>query len=82
MPTIAAEIAAMHGVTVADQIGPSRIATIARARHHAMWRMYQEPHLSLTMIGRYLGGRDHTTVLYGIRRHQLRIDLQVASEAA
>ena len=44
------------------------------ARHEIMWRAREETLLSLPQIGRGIGGRDHTTVLHGVRRHQERID--------
>ena len=48
--------------------GPSRLPQIVRARHELMYRLSIELHWSLSEIGNRLG-RDHTTVLSGIRRH-------------
>ena len=70
---IIAEVAAKHGLTTADLTGSRRTLPIARARQEAMWRMRQLS-LTTTDIGRRLGGRDHTTALWGIRQHQRRID--------
>lgn len=60
-------VADSHGVTVADLVGPRRDQQIARARHHAMHQLHSELGLSSPVIGRLLGNRDHTTVLYGLR---------------
>ena len=36
----------------------------------AYYRIYTEcPHLSLPSVGRVMGGRDHTTILSGLRKH-------------
>ncbi|MFZ0269925.1 helix-turn-helix domain-containing protein [Caulobacter sp.] len=72
MDDICAEVAGLYGYTV-DQIkGPDRDQEICVARHHCMWAMGREPHLSLPRIGKFLN-RDHTTVLHGQRRHAERM---------
>lgn len=68
---IVAQVAARHGVSVDDLIGPSRQRTITRARHEAMWLMRQATTRSLPSIGRVFR-RHHTTVLFGIREHEER----------
>jgi hypothetical protein len=62
------EVAAQYGVTRDDLIGKSRCAKHVTPRQFAMWRIKQETPLSLPSIGRLFGGRDHTTVLHGIRQ--------------
>ncbi len=61
-----------QGLAVADVVGPSRARRVAHARALAMYlaRMLT-PH-SLHTIGKAFGGRDHTTVLHGIRVTQER----------
>jgi chromosomal replication initiator protein len=62
--------------TVADHFGvertafegPSRSRAIARPRQVAMYLLREETGASLPQIGALLGGRDHTTVLYGCER--------------
>lgn len=76
MASILDQIAEQYGVSVADLRGPDRTKAISTARQHAMWLMAQQPHLSLPQIGRYLNGRDHTTILHGIRQHQARLDAE------
>lgn len=60
------------GVHAAEIIGPSRDTLVVTARHHAMWLMRTHTGLSLPKIGRLIGGRDHSTVVSGIRQHEAR----------
>lgn len=74
---IVAEIAALYDVTVADLTGPSRRKRITHPRQHAMWEVRRRaPHLSLPQIGRLFGGRDHTTIIHGLRAHEARLAAQ------
>lgn len=57
-----------HGVTWGDVISPRRKYSIVYARQHVAWILRDVGHLSLTTIGRLIGGRDHTTVLFAIRK--------------
>lgn len=59
--------ARLHGLTNADLIGPSRRRRVAHARGMAMYLARTLTAKSLQAIGRAFGGRDHTTVLHGIR---------------
>lgn len=65
---IIAAVAASRGLMVADIIGDSRRSRISFARHIAMWLVRRDTKLSLSQIGRLFGGRDDSTVLYGLRR--------------
>jgi chromosomal replication initiation ATPase DnaA len=56
-----------HGIAVADLAGPSRRRTVALARAEAMYLARALTDRTLGRIGAGLGGRDHTTVLHGIR---------------
>jgi chromosomal replication initiator protein len=38
-----------------------------------MWLLKSMTSLSLPQIGRALGGRDHTTVMHGVRKHESRM---------
>ena len=85
---IKASVAADWDLTVADLEGPSQKHRIAHPRQEAMWRMRQvrrpsgEHRYSLFEIGQCLGGRDHTTVRFGIAAHQARLDAMKLEEAA
>ena len=56
-----------HGLTAADLIGPARCRQVALARGMAMYIARRLTPESLQAIGAAFGGRDHTTVLHGIR---------------
>jgi chromosomal replication initiation ATPase DnaA len=66
------EIANKHAITVADLKGPSRERHIAWPRQEAMKAVKDRLGWSLPRIARLLGGRDHTTILKGIRAHEER----------
>jgi len=64
------EVALEHGLTVAALIGQGRSRHIAWPRQEAYYKAFTEcPHLSYPEIARRIGGRDHTTVLHGVRAH-------------
>jgi len=56
-----------HGLTAADLTGPSRCRQVSHARGMAMYLSRRLTPASLGTIGTAFGGRDHTTVLHGIR---------------
>lgn len=68
---IIAEVARKWGVSLKEIVGKRRTRRVAWARFEAYYRLRMEcDWLSLPMIGRKLGGRDHTSVLNGVRRYQ------------
>lgn len=68
------EVAVEHGLTIAALTGPNRQTHITKPRHQAYYRAFTEcPHLSYPEIARRIGGRDHTTILHGVRAHCERI---------
>lgn len=62
------------GLDSIDLVGASRKIMHSVPRQKAMWLMKTELGMSLPAIGRRLGGRDHTTILHGIRRHEKRME--------
>ena len=62
---ILGQVAAHFGVEVDALQGRGRSRSIARPRQIAMYLIREETGSSLPQIGAVLGGRDHTTVLYG-----------------
>lgn len=64
--TLLSRIAGYYGVSLNDLMGPSRRRCVCEARHIAAWALRKRTRLSLTQIGRRLGNRDHTTILYSI----------------
>jgi len=66
---IKAEVARKHGITLKEMASPQRKRNIVLARQEAFYRLKTETAMSFPEIGRRMGGLDHTTVLYGYRRH-------------
>ena len=72
-------------IRLSDMIGPKRTRTIARPRQVAMYLAKQLTTRSLPEIGRRFGGRDHTTIMHGVRvieemrgtDHQLSEDVEL-----
>jgi hypothetical protein len=65
---IAWEEALKAGITYAQIIGRRRSAAFMRPRHVAMWRAARETAACLPEIGRVFSNRDHSSVLYAIRK--------------
>jgi chromosomal replication initiator protein len=65
---IMAAVAEHFAVPMADLLGPRRNRDIALARQVAMYLVRELTSLSLPQIGRAVGDRDHTTVLYGVEK--------------
>ena len=79
------KVADHYSVRLSDLIGPKRQRTIARPRQVAMYLSKQLTLRSLPDIGRRFGGRDHTTIMHGVKKieelmatdSQLSDDLQL-----
>jgi chromosomal replication initiator protein len=79
------KVAEHYNVRLSDMIGPKRTRTIARPRQVAMYLAKQLTSRSLPEIGRRFGGRDHTTIMHGVKKieelkstdSQLSDDLQL-----
>ncbi|SFE75016.1 chromosomal replication initiator protein DnaA [Sulfitobacter brevis] len=78
-----------YNIRLSDMIGPKRLRSYARPRQVAMYLCKQMTSRSLPEIGRRFGGRDHTTVMHGVRRieelkqsdDQIAEDLQLLRRA-
>lgn len=57
-----------YNIRMSDIIGPKRLRSFARPRQVAMYLSKQLTSRSLPEIGRRFGGRDHTTVMHGVKR--------------
>lgn len=66
------EYCARTGFTPEQLKGPDRHRSVAHARQELMALLREQTDKSTTWIGRFLGGRDHTTVLHGVKRHKAR----------
>jgi len=60
--------ARQFNVKVADLKGPRRTKQLVLPRQIAMWLARKHTGLSLPELGKQFGGRDHTTVMHGIRK--------------
>ena len=71
-----------YNIRLSDMLGPKRLRSFARPRQIAMYLCKQLTTRSLPEIGRRFGGRDHTTVMHGVRRvEDLRIqDSQISDD--
>lgn len=74
MRAITEEVAQLHGVTVAEIRGPSRVKRLVTPRREAMQRIRAlkdeqtgKPRYSFPRIANFFGGRDHTAVVYACR---------------
>ena len=69
-------------IRLSDLIGPKRVRTFARPRQMAMYLSKQLTSRSLPEIGRRFGGRDHTTVMHGVRKIEelMSKDSQIADD--
>ncbi len=78
-----------YNIRLSDMLGPKRLRTFARPRQIAMYLCKQLTTRSLPEIGRRFGGRDHTTVMHGVRRieelqeadHQISEDIDMLKRA-
>lgn len=70
------EMMAKHNLPRHEMMGRSRVTDIVIVRQETMYRMWVEANLSLNQIGNIFD-KDHTTVLYAIRRHAERNGLPV-----
>lgn len=71
MAEIATPMAASAGLTLADLRSPARHRHIAHVRQDVMRAIHENTKASLPEIGRFLN-RDHTTVMWGIRKSRER----------
>lgn len=66
-------MARMHGVRYADIIGQQRFTKLAHARQAAIcavkeWETIHGRAISMPLLGRLFGGRDHTTILHAMQK--------------
>lgn len=68
------EVCEKYGISRVDILSDRRSQKYVIARHEAMYRMRHETTMSYPAIGRRLGGKDHTSVMHGIKRHMHRME--------
>jgi chromosomal replication initiator protein len=76
------KVAEHYNIRLSDMIGPKRLRNIARPRQVAMYLAKQLTPRSLPEIGRRFGGRDHTTIMHGVRKIEelMATDSQLADD--
>lgn len=65
---IVRQVAGYYGISLERMLGRERAREVALPRQVAMFLMREEANASLPQIGESLGGRDHTTVMYGCEK--------------
>lgn len=71
---IVESVAARHGVTVGivferDGRPGARVRKVVEARHEAIAEVAAaRPHWSYPALGRFFGGRDHTSVMHALKK--------------
>ncbi|MCU4651597.1 chromosomal replication initiator protein DnaA [Roseibacterium sp. SDUM158016] len=72
-----------YNIRQTDLMSSNRSRAIARPRQVAMFLCKKLTTRSLPEIGRKFGGRDHTTILYGVRKIEelMQVDSQIAEDA-
>jgi len=75
-------VARRFGLSPDELCSKSRKQEVAMPRQIAMYLMREETGASLAEIGQHLGGRDHTTVLYGCERiaQEIEVDASLRRE--
>lgn len=66
-------VADAFGVTYLDLIGQTRVAKVVLPRQVAFYIMRHHTTMSFPMIGKFVGDRDHTTVLHGVAKVEQRL---------
>ncbi len=69
-------------IPLADLKSKARNKEIARARHIAMYLQRKVIHATQQDIGRFFGGRDHTSVIHGVNKitEQLKTDVNLSRD--
>ena len=78
------KVAEHYNIRLADMMGPKRARNVARPRQIAMYLSKQLTCRSLPEIGRRFGGRDHTTIMHGVRKIEELVgeDSSIAEDVA
>ncbi len=65
---VISEINQYFNVKTTDLTGPRRQKELVLPRQIAMFLLYNECKLPLEKVGQILGGRDHTTIMHGVKK--------------
>jgi chromosomal replication initiation ATPase DnaA len=67
---IVKECARKHGVEVNDIFGHSKKHKVLAARWEAIYRIKTTVKISHQALGKWMGGRDHTTIMYVMENYK------------
>ncbi len=73
------DVADQYELRREDLLGQCREKAVAHARQEAYWVLKMRFGMSYPAIGRLMGGRDHTTIIHGVRKFEARM-AQAVSE--
>jgi hypothetical protein len=76
------DICRRRGLSLDDLMTTSRVSFLSEARYEIWWTIRNQFGTSYERIGERLGGFDHASVLYGVRRWQAALDVRVGRVAA
>ena len=62
-----------YGVSVEDLKSKTKTASVANARHVAIYLIRKETNMSFKDIGKIFGGRDHTTIMASFEKIEINI---------
>ena len=72
----ALEYANRKNIRASDFLGPTRVSYVTKPRQDCMADMKRRfPQMSFRSIGKIFGGRDHSTVMYSVRKSNARAGL-------
>jgi hypothetical protein len=71
---IVAEVCLKHKQFLLDIESDRRTKDVIKARQELMYRLRTETTWSLPRIGRFLGNRDHTTVIHGFHKFKKQLE--------
>ena len=71
---IVAEVCLKHNQFLLDIESDRRTKEVIKARQELMYRLRTETTWSLPRIGRFLGNRDHTTIIHGFHKFKKQLE--------
>ena len=74
---VLSKVARHYGLSAEQILGRNRTATVALARQVAMYLLVSELGMTPTGVGRFLAGRNHSTVIHGIARVRQAMETDV-----
>lgn len=68
------KVCTYYGIKPTQLKGPKRDASLVKARQITMYLLKKELGLTFVEIGNLLGGRDHTTIMYGVEKMEVSVE--------